>query len=268
MTPCRLALVVGAILFLNAPLAGADPILKPHKYQGPIPQSALMLRIGTMGGASNQEMIDYLDGRVRPPFEAFPEDFGNGLAIELGYIHKPHPRFGVRLNGSATFLSYTSTGDFIPQVPADSLLPQLKFSRELKVQLFVLEASGIYFFSDAAESNFQPYLGAGFSLGFPHETYTEDRTDVETGADFTTEIPGRLRDASEWDVHGGVHAVGGLIYYITNRWGVSTEARVQFMEGRFDQLEAYDPETSQFENVGFVIDYSGFYLSVGATYGF
>jgi hypothetical protein len=266
MTPRRLALSLGAIICLYAPLTMAEPIFKPHKYSGPIAQNSISLRVGTFGGAHNEEMIEFLD-RVAPPFEAFPEDFGNGLTIEVGFMHKPHPRFAWRLNGEASFLTYSSTGNFVPQ-QGDSLLPELNFDRELSVELYVLEASGVYFFADASTKELQPYLGAGFSLGVPHETYTEDFVDVDTGQAYTDPIPGRTTEASEWDFSAGVHAVGGLLYYFTERWGVSAEARVQYMEGRFDQLQAYDPETGEFEDVSFVIDYAGFYLSVGATYGF
>jgi hypothetical protein len=213
-------------------------------------------------------MIDFLDGRVKPPFESFPQDFGNALSIDVGFVHKPHPQFGVRLNGSASFFSYTSTGDFVPQVEADSTLPQLKFSREFKVQLFTLEASGLYYFGDASVKELQTYLGGGFSLGFPHETFTETRTDADTGLPFTGEIQGHPTDVSEWNVAPGVHAVGGILYYVSDRWAVSAEGRGQFMQGKFGQLEALDPETGAYEKVSFVIDYTGFYLAIGATYGF
>jgi hypothetical protein len=267
MTRPWLALAVSAMLHLYTSPATAEPILKPHKYHGPIPQNLLSVRVGTLGGASNEEMINYLDGRVKPPFEVSSQDFGNGLAIDVGFIHKPHPQFGVRVNGSASFLSYTSSGDFVPQT-GDTVLPQLKFNRELKVDLFTLEASGIYFFSDASVKEFQSYLGGGFSLGFPHQTFTESRTNVDTGAPYTEEIPGRPSDVSEWDVSPGAHLVGGLLYYFKEQWAASAEARVQVMESRFDQLQAIDPETGQYENVSFVVDYTGFYLSVGVTYGF
>ena len=267
MTPRRLALLTSAVIYLSAPLASAEPIFKPHKYSGPIAQNTLSLRVGTFGGAHNEEMIDFLDLNVQPPFEAFPEDFGNGLSIEVGYMYKPHPRFAWRLNGAVSFLSYTSTGNFVPQSD-DSLLTELSYDRELKVELYVLEASGVYFFADASVKELQPYLGAGFSLGFPHETFTEDWVDVDTGQPYTEPIPGRISEASEWDISAGVHAVGGLLYYFTDRWGLSAEARVQFMEGSFGELLAEDPETGEFENVNFVIDYAGFYLAVGATYGF
>jgi hypothetical protein len=260
--------MTGAVLSLYAFTASAEPILAPHKYTGPIPQSALSLRIGVLGGANNEEMIDYLDGNVKDPFQVSSQDFQTSLAIDVNYIHKPHPQFGFRLNGSAAFLKYTSNGDFIPQVQADSLLPQLKYDRTFKVDLFTLEASGIYFFSDASVKEFQPYLGGGFSLGFPHQQFTETRTDVDTGQPYTDTIPGRVSDASQWSVSPGAHLVGGLLYYFTNRWGMSAEGRVQLMESRFDQLQAYDPENNDFENVSFVVKYTGFYMNLGVTYGF
>jgi len=268
MIRLRLALVTGALLSLYAHAAMAEPILAPHKYSGPIPQSALSLRIGILGGTTNQEMIDYLDGRVRPPFEVSSQDFQTSLAVDVNYIHKPHPQFGFRLNGSAAFLKYTSSGDFIPQVEADSLLPQLKYNREFKVDLMTVEASGIYFFNDASLKEFQPYLGGGFSLGFPYQKFTESRTDVETGQPYTDPVPGRPSDVSQWSVSPGAHLVGGLLYYFTDRWGLSAEGRVQLMESRFDQLQAYDPDQQQFENVSFVVKYTGFYMTLGACYGF
>jgi hypothetical protein len=267
MTSRWLALAICASLILHAPLVAADPILKESKYSGPIPQRSLSLRIGMFGDAGNQEMIGYLDDRIQEPFEVSYEDFGTGLEVDLGYIYKPHPRFGLRLNGSASFISYTSTGNYVPQGD-DSLLQELNFDRKLKVELYVLEASGIYFFSDASVNEFQTYFGGGFSVGFPHEVFTQTHTDAETGEPYTQEVPGRPSEASEWDLSAGVHAVLGMVYYITDQWGVSAEARAQYMEGRFDQLEAVDPETGEFENIGFVIDYAGFYLAVGATYGF
>jgi len=266
MTRRGLALVVGGLVYLHASSVSAEPILKPHKYHGPIPQNAIMLRVGVLAGASNQEMIDYLDGRVRPPFAVFPEDFGSSLAFDAGFMHKPHPRFGVRVNASLALLSSTSSGDFVPQT-IDSLLPALTFSREFKVELWTAELSGVYYFADAAVAEFQPYLGGGFSVGFPHETLTETRIDSDTGQPYTDEIPGRLSEASEWDVSAGVHVVGGLIYYFSPTWGISAEARAQLMEGRFDQIEAVN-EVNEFENVNFMVDYTGFYLSVGVTYGF
>jgi hypothetical protein len=267
MTPRRLALLTSTVICLHASFASAEPIFKAHKYSGPIPQNSISLRVGMFGGAENQEMIDFLDVGVQQPFTAEFEDFGTGLTVEATFVHKPHPRFGWRANAGASFFSYTSEGDFIPQVEADSLLPQLLYDRELSVQLFVLEASGVYYFADASQEDLQTYVGAGFSLGFPHEEYTETFTDVDTGGAYTDPIPGRPSEASEWDFSAGVHALLGVLYYVTDRWGVNAEGRVQFMEGKFDQLQAIN-ENGDYENVGFVIDYSGYYLSIGATYGF
>ena len=268
MTPSRLALVTGAMLLLYAFPVSAEPIMAARKYSGPIPQSSISLRVGILGGPNNEEMIDFLDNRVQPPFQTNPEDFQAALAIDATYIHKPHPQFGFRVNGSASRLKYTSTGDFIPQVDADSLLPQLKYDRKFEVDLFTLEASGIYFFTDASQEEFQPYAGAGFSLGLPHQKFTETRTDVDTGQPFTEQIAGRPSDVSEWDVAPGAHLVVGALYYVSERWGVSAEARGQLMESKFDQLEAFAPDTQQYENISFVVDYTGFYFSLGATYGF
>lgn len=268
MTPRRMALAAGAMLLLHAFPASAEPIMAARKYSGPIPQSSISLRIGVLGGPNNEEMIDYLDNRVAPPFQTNPQDFEAALAIDATYIHKPHPQFGFRVNGSASRLKYTSTGDFIPQVEADSLLPQLKYDRKFEVDLFTLEASGIYFFTDASVEQFQPYAGAGFSLGLPHQKFTESRKDAGTGQAYTDAIPGRVSDASEWDVAPGAHIVVGALYYFAERWGASAEARAQLMESHFDQLQAYAPDTGEFENVSFVVKYTGFYFSLGATYGF
>jgi hypothetical protein len=259
-----IALVLGALTLTSASLAAAEPIIKPRKYHGPIPQSMLWLRVGMLGGASNSEMNDYLDGRIQSPFSATSEDFGTSLAVEAGYARKPHPQFAFRLNAAVSFLSSQGDGNMVPQVPGipDTIpLPVVDYQREFKVELYVVEASGIYFFSDAAVKEFQTYLGGGFSVGFPHESYEESQVDHETGEPFQT------LEYSEWDVAAGVHGVLGAIYYVTNTFGVTAEARVQMMEGRFDQLQAQN-ETGDFEDIGFVIDYSGFYLTVGGLWGF
>ncbi|HET6348552.1 MAG TPA: hypothetical protein VFH88_05650 [Candidatus Krumholzibacteria bacterium] len=271
MTMRRLALLMGALLYLHATPAPAEPILKPHKYSGPIPQSLFALRVGAFGGATNDEMIQFLDGRVKPPFEVNTKDFGTGLTIEGCYMHKPHPRFGVRVNGAVSFVKSTSTGNMVPQVPGvpDTIpLPEINFNREFKVELITLELSGVYYFADAALNEFQPYLGAGFSVGLPHETFKESRVETDTGQPYTDEIPGVPTNASEWDFAGGVHAVGGVLYYFADRWALSTEARVQLMQDHFGQLKVYDPETGDFENANFVVDYTGFYISAGVSYGF
>jgi hypothetical protein len=257
LAPALLALSVVA-----SGVATADPILKPKKYHGPIPQSMLWLRAGFTGGASNEEMIAFLDNRIQDPFTGNIEDFGSAFSIEAGYARKPHPQFGFRLNANVSFLSSKGSGTFVPQVEdPDSLLPVVDYDLEFSTQLIVLEASGMYFLSDAAVKEFQAYIGGGFSVGIPHETYEETQVDTETGETFQT------IEHSEWGVSAGVHAVLGAIYYLTNTWGVTAEGRLQLMESRYEQLEAIN-ENSQLEEVSFVVDYTGFYLTVGVLWGF
>lgn len=255
-----ITLVVSALILGSASLATAEPIIKPRKYHGPIPQSMLWLRAGFMGGASNEEMNTYLDGLVQPPFSRTTEDFSTSFAIDAGYGHKPHPQFGFRLNGSVAFLSSTSTGNK-PTDDADSLLTVVDFSRDFKSQLFLIEASGMYFFSDAAVKEFQSYIGGGFSVGIPHESFEETQIDIDTGEVFQN------IESSEWGFSAGAHVVLGAIYYLNNTWGITTEGRLQIMEGRYDQLQA-ENEDGDLEDVNFVVDYTGFYLTVGFLWGF
>jgi hypothetical protein len=156
-----------AALITTASLAGAEPIMKPHKYYGPIPQSALFFRVGMLGGAENEEMLTFLDGKTQPPFENTVEDFGNSFTFEAGYQYKPHPRFGFRLNASYSGLTSTDTGNMISTAapaPPDTVPPELDYTREFKVDLYVLEASAVYYFADASVKEFQTYLGGGFSF--------------------------------------------------------------------------------------------------------
>jgi hypothetical protein len=259
-----IALALCAVELGAVAIASAEPIIKPRKYHGPIPQSMLWLRGGFTGGASNEEMIEYLDGSVQSPFVATTDDFGTALTIDAGYAHKPHPQFAFRLNASVSFLSSEGYGTIVPQVPGlpDTIpLPVVDYTREFKTELIVLEASGVYFFSDAAVKEFQSYLGGGFSVGIPHESFEETQIDTGTGEVFQT------IESSEWGVSAGVHAVLGAIYYLTNTWGITTEGRLQLMESRYEQLQAPD-ENGAPEDVSFVVDYSGFYITVGVLWGF
>jgi hypothetical protein len=264
MTARWIALALGVFALASASLASAEPVIKPRKYFGPIPQSMVWLRAGMLGGASNSEMNDYLDSRIQPPFKKSTDDFGSSLTIEGGYARKPHPQFAFRLNASVSLLSSVGDGNIVPQVPGvpDSVpLPIVDYHREFKVDLIVVEASGIYFFNDASVKEFQTYIGGGFSVGIPHESYKEDQVDSETLEPFQT------IEASEWGVSAGVHGVLGLLYYVTNTFGLTAEARVQLMEGRFEGLQAKN-EVGDFENINFMVDYTGFYLTVGGLWGF
>ncbi len=260
MTARWIALVMGALILGTVSLASAEPIMKPRKYYGPIPQSMVWLRGGFFGGASNEEMNNYLDGLIQPPFTKTSEDFGTAFTIEAGWAHKPHPQFAVRINAALSFLSSTGSGNKAPQ-SGDSLLTLVDYDREFKSDLIVVEFSGVYFFSDAAVKEFQTYIGGGFSVGVPYESYTETQTEGDTGAPYQT------IESSEWDVSAGVHAVLGAIYYLTNTFGITSEGRLQMMEGRYDQLQAPN-EVGDPEDVSFVVDYTGFYFTVGVLWGF
>jgi len=245
-----------------ATAAVADPILKPRKYYGPVPPQSVTLRVGFLGGADNAEMIDYLDGPLADPFEATSEDFGNGLSIDIGYMYKVHPQFGIRLNGSASLLRSSGEGLFVPDasgLPDSVLAPQIDYTRTFDVDLFALELSAVYYFTDAAVKDFQPYLGGGFSLGVPHQKFEEIQTDHDTGA--TTVIA-----SDQWSGEAGVHGVLGAFYYINNRFAVSAEGRLQLMQSRFPLMATN--EFGQPEEVNFVVDYTGFALALGVTWAF
>jgi hypothetical protein len=255
----KLAILCSLLVLIPATDSVSGPILKPKKYFGPIPQSAFSLRVGFFGGASAEALNRYLDSDISPPEEANTTDFDNGLTFELNYMYKPHPQFGIRANAAVSFLSSTSTGFFV-EGSVDSTI-QVDYDRTFETQLVVLELSGVYYFTDAAVKDFQPYLGGGFSIGLPHETLTETRIDHDTGQP----VPGV--DTSQWSVNAGVHAALGALYYLTNRTAISAEGRVQLMESKFPST-AIDPDTGLEEEVTFVIDYTGFYLTVGITRGF
>lgn len=250
-------------LLVVATVASAEPIIKPRKYHGPIPPSSFSLRVGFFGGAENTEMISFLDRDKKPPFEANSEDFGNGLSFDIMYLYKLHPQFGFRANGGVTFLRSQGTGFFVPDIsnlPDSVLAPALDYERKFDVDLFVLEASGVYFFTDAAVKDFQPYAGAGFSMGIPHAKFEEVRVDHDTGELFET------IERSEWSVEAGVHAMLGALYYVNNRFAFSGEARLQLMESKF-ALSA-ENEFGELEDVNFVVNYTGFLLSLGVAWAF
>ncbi len=254
--------LASALVLLSATLASAEPILKPHKYYGPIPQSSLALRIGMLGGADDSEMINFLDGRFNV-FDPVSSDFGNGLTIEAAYVRKPHPQFGLRVAGAFSMLRSDGSGVFVPQAtaPGDTIQPALEYNRKFNVDLFVLELSGVYFFNDASVSEFQPYMGGGFSVGFPHQIFKETRVDQDTGQ------PAEPLEVDQWQVDAGVHALLGMNYYLTNTFGISAEGRLQLMQSRFEKLETPN-EVGDPEQVSFVVDYTGFYVTIGVLMAF
>jgi hypothetical protein len=257
-------LLLFGIVLAQAALTAAEPIIKPKKYHGPIPQRSFSLRAGFLGGPENQEMIEALERYITPPEEAFSEDFGDAFTLDGTYLYKVHPQFALRANVSAAFLRTTSTGRFVPDVtdlPDTLLAPQLSYTRDFDVDVFVLEASALYYFSDAAIQEFQPYVGGGFSVGVPHATFNEVRIDDDTGGVFET------IDRSEWSVEPGVHAFIGASYYITNLWAVNVEGRGQILQSRFP-IEVPDLANDTIEEVDVIVDYSGFLITLGVARAF
>jgi len=262
LRPVVLVVVLTAIF--QTSLAAADPILKPRKYQGPIPQSSFTLRGGFFDGATNEEMINFIDSQFPPPFENFQDDFGTSPVLELTYMHKTHPKFAVRASGYWSALRSSGSGTFVdpsvPPIAPDSLPPALEFEREFNVDLFVLEASGVFFFSDASVAEFQGYAGGGSSVGFPSARFM--RADTPQGGP----EPIRTVEEEKWSVEPGVHAVLGAFYYFGHKWAVNGEAKIQLMQSKFSRPVL--DEQGEPVDVDFIVDYTGFLLGIGITYAF
>lgn len=267
-------ILLGLLFGILAQTTGviADPILKPRKYHGPIPRSTFALRVGFLGGADSEEMIDFLDRRIIKPNEAFSEDFGNGLMFDGTYMYKLHPQFAVRANVSASFLRSSGDGFYVPpRRPSDpDTLATVNYTRDFDVDLFILEASAVYFMSDAAVSEFQPYIGGGFSFGVPHAKYKETLVVRDLGGESEPNYAvGQVYDefdANEWSTEAGVHGVLGALYYFNSTFAISLEGRGQIMQSKFPLTVTN--EVGARESVKFDINYSGFTLSVGAVYSF
>ena len=245
--------------------AHADPILKPRKYFGPIPQNSISFRVGFLGGADNEEMIEFLDGDKQAPEMAKSDDFGNALSFDVTYMFKPHPQFAVRANASVALLRSSGEGFFVGDaiLPPDTTRPQIAYTRTFDVDLFTIEASGIYFFADAAVQEFQPYIGGGFTIGFPHAKFNEQRL-IQRDSE-PLPVPDEIV-SDQWSAEAGVHMVLGAFYYVTNRFAFSAEGRYQLLQSKYS-LETIN-EIGDPEEVDFIVSYTGFYLSIGVTRGF
>lgn len=256
-------------------VAVAEPILKPRKYHGPIPRNTVSLRVGFLGGPDNEKMNEYLDKVIEGSAgEAFTTDFENSLVIDATYTYKFHPQIAVRGNISAAFLRSESNGNLIPPrnpVFEDSVvvLPALDYNRNFDADLFAIEASAIYFFSDASVNEFQPYMGGGFSLGVPHAKFKDKRVVASVGdagdyysrGDTYSEA-----DDDKWSAEAGVHGVLGALYYVTDRWAFSFEGRYQMLQSKFPIKVG--TTGGQSESVKFDVHYSGFILNFGTAYSF
>ena len=275
--------VTVVVLLATVSSSFAGPILKPRKYHGPIPRSSLTLGVGFLGGASNSEMYDYFDTRVPEPAksETQSNDFGNAPLVELRYMYKAHPQFAVRANAYAAFLTSDWKGIIVPSVDhPDTLIPNWRRPTadavvEFDVLLFALEASGVYYFSDAAVKEFQPYIGAGFTFGLPYAKYTETMTirDVDDdpndpGYEPIFEKGQKLREveSDKLSFEAGVHGLLGMLYYFGNKWAFAAEGRLQMLQSKYPITILN--ENDEPEEVKFDVDYSGFMVTVGISYAF
>jgi len=264
MSRRAVCLVLSAVLAVQATMAAAEPIIKPKKYHGPIPRSSFSLRVGFLGGPENSEMIEALDKDIKRPFEAFSQDFGNGLCIDGTFTYKVHPQFALRANVSGSFLRTEGTGNFVPEVtnlPDSVLAPLVDYTRDFDVDLFVAEVSALYYFSDAAIQEFQPYIGGGFSVGVPHAKFKEVRIDHDNGSVFD-EI-----DKDRWSFEPGIHGVAGASYFITNVWAVNAESRFQILQSKFPIL-VVNHDLNKLQEVDVIVNYTGFMMSIGVSRSF
>ena len=275
--------VTVVVLLTTASAAFAGPILKPRKYHGPIPRSSLTLGVGFLGGASNEEMYRYFDRRVPEPAknETQSNDFGNAPLVELTYTYKAHPQFAIRGNAYAAYLTSDWQGVIVPSVdPPDTAGPNWRRPAvdavvDFDVLLFALEASALYYFTDAAVKEFQPYIGGGFTMGLPYAKYTEKMTVREVDDDpddpdyepiFTPGQTLRTLESDQLSFEAGVHGVLGMLYYFHNKWAFSAEGRLQILQSKFPLT--IRNENNEPEEVKFDVDYSGFIVAVGISYAF
>jgi hypothetical protein len=280
----RVALIVSLLLVCSVVASAvAGPIIKPRKYHGPIPRSSLTLRFGFLGGATNEEMLDYFDRRVPDPVrnETVSNDFGNAPLAELAYMYKAHPQFAVRASVYAAYLTSDWQGTMVPPIePPDTVgqdwqAPSVLQKTTFDILLFTGELSAVYYFTDAAVNEFQPYVGGGFSFGVPYQKLktketVRDPDDDPDNPDYTPIYrPGdTYLDVTKdtWSFEAGVHGLVGALYYFGSRWAISLEGRLQILQSRFP-LNVTN-EVGEPEEVDFVVDYSGFMLTAGISYAF
>jgi hypothetical protein len=256
----RICCILAVLSLFGVNPAISGPILRPRKYHGPIPQSSLSLYIGFHAGSTNEEMWNTLDNSIKPGGEAFTENFGSALTLDCAYTYKLHPQFGVRLNGALSLFRSDSKGSLVPNIPnlPDSVSqPKYEFTRTFNVELIMIEASSIYYFTDSGVNDFQPYLGAGFSAGFPRATYSEGMTDKDVVVKDTKD--------TEWSMEAGVHGLFGVLYYVQSNLAFSTEARYQIVQSKYPFVLNTN---SGPQNVRFDVDYTGFVLTAGIVWAF
>ena len=66
------AVCLGITILTPPQRSFAEPILKPQKYEGPIPQRFFTFDVGVLGGAENADMWDFLDRQIGEPLKRKP----------------------------------------------------------------------------------------------------------------------------------------------------------------------------------------------------
>lgn len=258
------------IAFITAVCASnplADPIIKPMKYYGPIPRSSFSLRLGFLGNAENQEMWNKLDALViERSGKAFTDDFSNSFLAEGTYTQKLHPKFGVRLSGSAAFLRSESHGEYVPSI-GEVPYPLRTFNRTFDVDLFSVAGDAIYYFTDASVQEFQPYVGAGFSVWIPRAVYTENLRDewAPPVHDIDSTVVRPEFKKTKWSAEAGIQALMGAHYYLNPTFAITAETRLYLAQSRFSLTI---PTEVGFRDANFIVDYSGFTFSIGVLRAF
>lgn len=250
-------IILGLLLPHTAPLA--DPILKPKKYHGPIPQRSFALNVGFMAGPANEEMWGFLDRMVDQPLrrDLKTEDFGTSFNVDVMYTVKVHPQFAVRLKGGLGVLTSSSTGLMVApsEIDTSGLAPLLEFKRAFDVLLFSLEGSAMYYFQDASVNEFQSYIGGGFGFCLPYASYEGASVNEATQQPFSS------LTETKFSMEPGVHAVLGALYHFRNDYAFQLEGRAQIAQSKFN----IDLPTngSGIQNLNFDVDYTGFVLVAG-----
>lgn len=239
----------------------ADPILKPRKYHGPIPQKAFTLHIGFFAGADNEDLWTHFDNLIEGPFkkELVTDDFGPAFAIDGSFMNKLHPQFAIRLRGGVSFLSSESTG--LTTAPADTGdAPLVRFKRSFDVSLMSVVADGMYFFQDASVSEFQAYIGLGLGFIFPYQRFEEQLVDEETGAELGPDPKTKISAEPE------AHALIGTLYHVKTTVALHLEGRFQISQSKID-LEVPTVQAG-LQTINFDVDYTGFVLAAGISWFF
>ena len=260
MTGLVCVALLAAGFVITPPESHADPILKPKKYHGPIPRRSFGLSIGFLAGPNNEQMYGYLQQLVEQPLQSSltTDDFGAAPAVDAYYTVKLHPQFALRVTGGFAYLQSSSSGLAVASEPdTNGLTPLLQFDRTFDVWLFSVQGSGLYYFQDSAVSEFQAYIGGGFSFFFPVASWTENTQMADTGAPYTNS------ETNKSTIEPGLQGVLGALYHVRNNVAFFLEGRYQISQSKF-KLDL-PTATAGNQNLSFDVNYSGFVLAVGAS---